>query len=156
MQFSRVFGMRTPHNESYSVTPVARDPSPREFSRQPRILVRPQPGYYVMRLKRGAPLVAALIYQLCPMVLAEPTLLCGPHPDDWCRPLDRSRGYRALIDGKPAAIDSVWTARSLRPISRDEYQFRMGPLRHWARTGPQVPEAQPRRRIDFAALPPLF
>jgi len=121
-----------------------------------RIMLRPQPGFYVMRLKRGAPLVPALIYQPCPMTIPQPTAVDGPHPDDWCRPLDRSRRFAAQIDGKRADLDRVWFARSLRPVSRDEYGFRIGPLRQWARANPQMPEARPEQPVDLAALPPLF
>jgi hypothetical protein len=122
----------------------------------PRILIRPQPGFYVMRLRSGAPLVTALIYQLCPMVIPQPMNVAGPHPDDWCRPLDRSPHYEARVDGKRVDIDRMWTARSLRPVSRDEFEFRIGPLRHWARENPSAPEAKPQRRIDLNAIPPLF
>jgi hypothetical protein len=123
---------------------------------EPRVLVCPRPGFYVMRLRRGAPLVPALIYQLCPMVIPQPTTVDGPNPDEWCRPLDRSRRHGALIDGKRVAVDRVWTTRSLRPVSPEEYAFRMGPLRRWARAHPQMPEARPERSVDLAALPPLF
>src|SRR5215467_982950 len=112
-----------------------------------RILVRPHPGFYVMRLERGAPLVPALIYQICPMVVPQLAVHDGPHPDDWCRPLDRSLQYRAEIDGKPVPIDRVWTACSLRPINHSEYQFRLGPLREWARSPTPMPEARPHRRV---------
>src|ERR1700686_3012714 len=81
---------------------------------EPRVLVRPHPGFYVMRLRRGAPLVPALIYQLCPMVIPQPTTVDGPNPDEWCRPLDRSPRYGAMVDGKRVAVDRVWTTRSLR------------------------------------------
>jgi hypothetical protein len=121
-----------------------------------RILICPRPGFYVMRLGRGAPLVPALIYQLCPMVVPQPNAPGGPHPDDWCRPLDRSPQYRAQIDGKPAEIDRVWTARSLRATSPAEYQFRSGELRRWARVHPRMPEARPQLPVNLAALPPLF
>jgi hypothetical protein len=122
----------------------------------PRVLIRPEPGFYVMRLGRGAPLVPALIYQLCPMVVPEPQLVVGPHPDDWCRPLDRSPLLRARIDGREVAVDRVWTSRSLRPVSAAEYAFRVGMLRRWARQSRQMPEARPHRAVDFASLPPLF
>jgi hypothetical protein len=121
-----------------------------------RILIRPQPGFYVMRLRSGAPLVPAIVYQLCPMVIPQPTIFVGPHPDDWCRPLDRSPRYEAQIDGKRVDIDRVWTARSLRPVSRGEFEFRNGPLRHWARQNLSAPEAKPHRPVDLAAIPPLF
>jgi hypothetical protein len=101
-------------------------------------------------------LVPALIYQLCPMVVPLPSAPSGPDPDDWCLPLDRAPQYRARIDGKPVAIDRVWTARSLRAISPAEYQFRIGALRQWARANPRMPEARPQLRVNLAALPPLF
>jgi hypothetical protein len=120
------------------------------------MLLRPRPGFFVMRLRRGAPLAAALIYQLCPMVIPQPTTVDGPNPDEWCRPLDRSPRYAALIDGKPAAVDRVWTARSLRSVCPAEYAFRIGPLRRWARANPVMPEARPGQPVDLATLPPLF
>jgi hypothetical protein len=125
-------------------------------SSQVRILARPRPGFYVIRLQRGAPLVPALIYQFCPMVIPQPTTVDGPDPFEWCRPLDRSPRYGAQIDGKRVPIERVWTVTSLRRISPEEYAFRMGPLRRWARAHPQMPEARPELPVDLAALPPLF
>jgi hypothetical protein len=124
--------------------------------RAKRVLIRPEPGFYVMRLVRGAPLVPALIYLVCPLVVPQLGVPEGPHPDDWCRPLDRPLQCRAQIDGKPVPVDQVWTARSLRPISSAEYQFRIGALRQWARMHPRMPEARPQLLVDLTALPPLF
>jgi hypothetical protein len=121
-----------------------------------RVLIRPQPGFYVMRLRSGAPLVPVIIYQLCPMVISQPLTIVGPHPDDWCRPLDRSPRFEARLDGQRVDLDRVWTARSLRPVSRAEFEFRSGPLRRWARVNPSAPEARPQRPVDLAAIPPLF
>jgi hypothetical protein len=132
-------------------------PSQRFAGRQaPRILIRPEPGFYVMRVRSGAPLAPAIIYRLCPMVIPEPTTVTGPHPDEWCRPLDRSPRYEARLDGKRVDIDRVWTARSLRRVSREEFEFRVGPLRRWARRNPGAPEARPHRSVDLDAIPPLF
>jgi hypothetical protein len=124
--------------------------------RPERILIRPQLGFYVMRLRAGAPLVPAIIYQLCPMVMPQPMNVTGPHPDDWCRPLDRSPRFEALLDGKRVDLDRVWTARSLRPVGRGEFEFRNGLLRRWARENPSAPEARPHRAVDLGAIPPLF
>ena len=148
--------MRPPVSADRS--PAARSPGVSATSgwTEPRVLLRPRPGFYVMRLRRAAPLVPALIYQLCPMVMPQPTALHGPDPEEWCRPLDRSPRYGALIDGTGVAIDAVWTARSLRPVSPEEYAFRIGPLRRWARTHPLMPEGRPEQPVDLAALPPLF
>ena len=125
--------------------------------RQPeRVLIRPQPGFYVIRLRSGAPLVAAVIYQLCPMVIPQPMTITGPHPDDWCRPLDRSRRYEARLHGRRVDLDRVWTARSLRRVSRAEFEFRSGPLWRWARENSGAPEARPHRPIALGAIPSLF
>lgn len=121
-----------------------------------RILIWPRPGFYVMRRGRGRPIAPAIICQLCPMVLPQPNAIGGPHPEEWCRPLDRSPVLQAQINGKTVPIDRVWTARSLRPISATEYSFRIGPLRQWARCGPRMPEASPHRPVNLASLPPLF
>lgn len=126
------------------------------FERRPRILLRPLPGFYVLRLRSGAPLVPAVIYQLCPMVVPQPALSVGPHPDEWCRPLDRSPRYEARVNGKRVDVEKVWTARSLRPVTRAEFEFRIGPLRRWAQRHPTAPEARPDRPVDLSALPSLF
>src|SRR5580704_411061 len=86
----------------------------RDWGTYKRILIRPEPGFYVMRLRSGAPLVPAIIYQICPMAIPEPTTITGPHPDEWCRPLDRSPRFAARVDGKQVDVERVWTARSLR------------------------------------------
>ncbi len=135
-----------------SSTPVRRSAS----QSASRILIRPEPGFYVMRLRSGAPLVPAVIYQLCPMVIPQPMTATGPHPDDWCRPLDRSPRFEARLDGKHAELERVWTARSLRLVSRNEFLFRSGPLRRWAREHPGAPEARPEKPVDLNAIPPLF
>jgi hypothetical protein len=89
------------------------------------------------------------------MVIPQPDLFGGPHPDEWCRPLDRSPRLRAQLDGKDVPVEQVWTARSLRPVNVAEYRFRLGPLRHWARSN-GLPEARPYRSVRLAELPPLF
>jgi len=83
------------------------------------------------------------------MVIPQPMNVAGPHPEDWCRPLDRSPHFQARVNGKRAHIDRVWTARSLRPVSRDEFEFRIGPLRRWARENPSAPEAKPQNLVDL-------
>jgi hypothetical protein len=96
-------------------------------ARLQRILLRPGPGFYV-RMRRDAPLVSALIFQLCPMVMPQPSAVNRPNPADWCRPLDRSPRFGALIEGKRVAVDPVWTSRSLKPVSPEEYAFSQGPV----------------------------
>jgi hypothetical protein len=122
----------------------------------PRVLIRAEPGHYVLRIVRNGPLTPALIYQHCPMVVPQPGAAGGPHPDDWCRPLDRSPVLRAQINGRPEPIDRVWTSRSLRPVSAGEYAFRIGPLRLWARSQRHMPETRPHRPVDLTTLPSLY
>lgn len=109
-----------------------------------------------MRLCYAAPVVPALIFQFCPMVIPAPGKIDDSNPSEWCRPLQGPPGYGALINGDPASAERVWANRSLRPISDKEYAYRMGPLRDWARTNPEMPEARPDQPVDLAALPPLF
>ena len=83
-------------------------------------MLLPFPGFYVMRLRRDAHVVPAVIYQLCPMVIPQPTTVNGPNPDDWCRPLNRSPRFAALIDGKAATVDARRGPRALPPVSTEE------------------------------------
>jgi hypothetical protein len=122
----------------------------------PRVLIRPRPGFYLMRLRSTTPLVPAVIYQLCPMVIPQPTTATGPHPDEWCRPLERPRRFEARINGMRVDIDSVWTARSLRVISIGDYASRMRVIRRSARLGDNGPWCRPERRVDLNRLPPIF
>lgn len=150
---------RPPDRGNMRISTSAESPrSSRRFAGWPaaRVLIRPEPGFYVLRLRSGAPLIPAIIYRPCPMVIPQPTTVSGPHPDEWCRPLDRSPRYEARLDGRRVEIDRVWTARSLRHVSRDEFEFRLGPLRRWATQNPSAPEHRPQRPVDLDAIPPLF
>jgi hypothetical protein len=121
-----------------------------------RIFIRPESGFYLMRWRAAAPLVPAVIYQLCPMVIPQPTTATGPHPDEWCRPLDRSRCFEARINDMRVDIDRVWTARSLRAISVEDYTSRIRTIRRNARLRGSTHSGRPGRRTDLNRLPPLF
>jgi hypothetical protein len=41
------------------------------------MLLRPRPGFYTMRLRRGALLVAAVIFQHFPLVMPQPRAVKG-------------------------------------------------------------------------------
>ena len=138
-------------------TPATTLTGHRKIWNQPRSLNCPRIGFYIMRLARNRPWVPAVIYQVCPMVVPQPGVVGGPHPDDWCRPLDRSPIFRAQINCAPAATDRLWTARSLRPVSAMEYAFRIGPLRQWERSQAKMARRRRLRHHNaLADLPPLF
>src|SRR5437764_9166439 len=82
------------------------------------------PSFYVMRLRRGTPLIPALIYQHCQMVMPQLSAVSGPNPEDWRRP-GRAVRFGALIDGKPIAVDRVWVPTAGRP--RRNHACRRGP-----------------------------
>jgi len=108
-------------------------------------------------MRRDAPLVPALIFQLCPMVMPQPSAVNRPNPADWCRPLDRSPRFGVLIEGKRVAFDPVWTSRSLKPVSPEEYAFSQGPVAPLGR-GP-IPACRHRsteKPLNLALFPTLF
>jgi hypothetical protein len=115
-----------------------------------RRIDRPEPGFFKLRLVRGGPFVAAVIFMPCPMVPADPDI----HPGEWCTPLDRSRHLEARIDGRPAAPDRVWIGG--RPIDSREYRYLIEGAA-WDRSyAPEAPAANPTRAIDLTQLPPIF
>jgi len=88
--------------------------------RLPRILLRPRPRFYVIRLP-------------CAFGFgAQPTTAYGTNPVG-CGSLDRSPPYRALIDGEPTSVERVWTGARCGGSSPEGYAFRIGPLQRWAR-----------------------
>jgi hypothetical protein len=113
----------------------------------------PEPGFFRMKLVRGGPWVPALIWRPCPIVIPQP-LETTPGPEDWCRPLDRSRPLLARIGEREADPFDVWTYG--RRIGAAEYHWRLA-LGKWAQThAPLDPEANPRARVDLARQPSLF
>jgi len=67
-----------------------------------RNLLRPRPGFYVLRLRRGASLVPTLIDQLCPRVIPRPNLATARIRKTGVVPWTASR-LGAQIDGKAVA-----------------------------------------------------
>ncbi len=104
-----------------------------------RSLIRP--GYFLIRLGREAPLVAARIYER--------------EPDDGDTPAGE-------ILREPCDPVFVWTGRDRAPlVPRDgltveqEYAFWCADAA-WARDhAPQEPIARPRRPVDLTVLPPI-
>ena len=88
--------------------------------RLPRILLRPRPRFYVIRLPRAFGFSA------------QPTTANGTNPVE-VRVAGSLAAYRALIDGEPASVERVWTGARCGGSSPEGYAFRIGPLQRWAR-----------------------
>lgn len=112
----------------------------------PRVIDRPEPGYWAVRLASGAPEVGAAIVRVTrrPADPACPTNLQGA-----CNYL------QAFLNGAPASLADVWTRRG-RPISEAEYRFLVAD-RRWAKQWtPHAPEAHPYRRADPRQRAPVL
>lgn len=62
--------------------------------------------------------------------------------------------WRALLNGVVVPLRRVWPACAWEPITMGEYRFLLAMRRYARRHAPQLPEARPYQRIDFASLPP--
>lgn len=110
----------------------------------PRIIGRPEPGYWLIRLVRNGPPVPAAI------MWAQTT-----HDPVTGEPMDRSRFLVAVIGGKPAGLEDVWHRRG-RPIDEAEYRFRLADAA-WAREhAPSDAHANPTRSINPLVAPLPF
>lgn len=109
-----------------------------------RIINKPEPGFFKMRLIKGGPWVPALIYRPCPLELC-------PETFQW---IDRVYRLEAEIDGMPVDVNRIWT--SGRQITAAEYLY-MKAHRAWVRQHAQhLPEARPEEAIDINKLAPIF
>jgi hypothetical protein len=137
-----------------------------QLKRGVRILNRPEPAFFVVRLVRKGPFIPALIWRECPFVIPEPLEEFSQPPDYWCRPIDPWRGpvvLRARIGDDEADPYEVWERGRIDPVILETgqpawrvYEWRMG-LREWALThAPAQPEAQPRQPVRLEILPSLF
>jgi hypothetical protein len=120
---------------------------------QIRILGRPEPGYFVVRLVKRGPLVPCLIWRPCPWVNPEP-LQDTPAVEQWCMAAERSRPLRARIGQQEASVAEVWERG--RRVSAQEYALRLEKTDWAARYAPHEPEANPAERVDMATQPSLF
>ena len=101
---------------------------------------RPVPGFFKMRLAKGAPEVAALIFIACPL---------DPF---YGFPMDRPRHIEAMINGKPSDVDRVWLSKSVR-ITQAEYEYLIAD-RAWAKEyAPETPEAEPNKALNILEIP---
>ena len=100
-----------------------------------------KPGFYLVRLGKGRPLVPARIYW------------CGHEPGNPTNKLEVP-----FLDGEilgeqydPALI---WTGGM--PTTEAEYKYRVALAEHCAKHEPDAPAANPRRAVNLAKMEPLF
>lgn len=112
---------------------------------------KPEPGFYAYRFVKGAPEVGARI-------LHEPTR--DPDTGDL---LDRSFWWTVTINGKPdinpglEPSDTVWNVYIYgRRIAEPEYRFLVADREWAAEHRPELPEANPRERVDLLTTPLPF
>jgi hypothetical protein len=111
----------------------------------PRVIDRPEPGYWLVRLIKDGPWVPAAIVRV--QTMHEPG-----EPDNL---MERSPFLAAEIAGDTVAVDEVWQRRG-QPITADEYVQRVAQIK-WARQhAPHDPIANPRERIDPLTAPLPF
>lgn len=101
---------------------------------------KPVAGFYQTRLVRGGPFVAVRVW------FGQPY---DPATGEYC---DRSYRWRAAIDGEQVDVWRVWPACSGRPISEGEYRYLRTMSAHAKTYEPMMPEASPRKPIDWNRL----
>lgn len=122
-------------------SPAAPDPRRGET----RIMDRPVPGYWLIRLARGAPLVPACIRLI--HTTSEPG-----NPDN---AMERSPFLAAFVSDEPVDMDRVWLTRG-EPIPKIEYLYKCADAA-WAKEHAQdEPAANPRKPVDLLQSPLPF
>lgn len=99
-------------------------------------------GYFVGKLRRGAPDVPAMID-------------CIDHePGNPANVLDTGAILVAEIGGEVADPLDVMALRERRPITATEYRWRVADLEHAKNWRADDPLAQPTRKVDLGTLKP--
>lgn len=117
-----------------------------------RVIDRPRPGYWAVRVRKGAVEVGARIYwTACPHCAA--TIEPESFPPNVS---ERSPTLAAEINGEPATLDEVWLRRG-RPLSEADYRFLLADRAWAAQHAPADPAANPREPVNWLTAPlPLF
>lgn len=103
----------------------------------------PAPGFYRMRLRRGAHWVGVRIWH------------GPPHDPDTGEVMDRSPRWQAEINGEYVELERVWPRCGRDPVDEAEYHHLIA-LRDWGREhDPDGPQANPHRPVDLltSAIP---
>jgi hypothetical protein len=109
----------------------------------PDFVDQPQPGCFLVRLVKGGPRVPARIF-------------VGPPLDpETLEEMDRPPVLRATVAGERSHDPYlVWTWKR-EPIDESEYRWRLATLEWAMQHAPDSPEANPRRPIRLATMPPI-
>lgn len=107
-----------------------------------RITTEPQSGFYRCKLVKGGPWVPVAIWvdqeiDEAGELLSDETIEC-------------------LVDGKPQDADQIWSWCADKPITENEYKYRIE-FGNWTREwSPDSPEANPRTALDPHQAAPVF
>jgi hypothetical protein len=115
------------------------------FDPRPRALLSPEPGFWLVRLAKGAPLVPAAILRVH----------TTHEPGNPGNAMERSPFLAAEIAGETCDIDAVWLRKG-EPITESEYRFRCADAAHARQWRPDEPQAQPRKAVDWMTAPLPF
>jgi hypothetical protein len=101
---------------------------------------RPVAGHYRMRLVKGGPWVPVMIWQ-------------GYGLDPETRQvIERGWIWRAMQYDDEVDVWSVWPACAGEPIKPEEYRYQCALRRHALAHDPSMPEADPRKPVDWNKL----
>lgn len=105
----------------------------------------PEPGFYKMRLRRGAVPVGVRIWW-------------GPPVDPWTGEEVPERGDRlqASINGENVELERVWPSCAREPSTESEHDYLIG-LQQWGQQhDPDGPHANPNKPVDLLSAPLPF
>lgn len=115
---------------------------------EPRIINRPEPGFWLVRL-------AGARSPVTPAAIALRAVEHEPGAPDNVMTGTRSPTLVGFLAGRECHPDDVWI-RDAEPITEAEYRFRLADL-EWCRShAPAEPIATPYQRTDWNSAPPPF
>lgn len=115
------------------------------FDRTPRRIDKPEPGFWMLRLKKGGVEVPAAIKRV----------QTAFEPGNPTNLMDRSPFMAAFIRDEVVALPEVWERRG-RAVTETEYEYQLR-IAGWAKTTTErTPLARPEVSVDLSAIPPLF
>lgn len=102
----------------------------------------PIAGFYKRRLTKGGPFVGAVIFYPCPFYFENGEMT-----------VERSRPLLCRVNGEWRDVLDQWTWLCGQPISEAEFLYLLALAEHAAAYEPDLPEANPRAKIDRLTVP---